>query len=134
MAGSATSTDLAGGIIKGLFYATMHLTGTMPDWDELKVCMTTYDFIMRKCPSGRFKCTDPSIAMDRTPRCHSVWDSFGRGKDDPNNYVCKVIDWWDACCETREPLQKDERSCEGCGQDMYGCQCAFIGDGVRPTH
>ncbi|CAE7396264.1 unnamed protein product [Symbiodinium sp. CCMP2456] len=128
IAGTATTPDAVGGIIKAVFYAGLHLSGTIPDWNEHTVCLSTFDFIMRKCARG-FKCMPHD--MDRSWRCHGVWDSLNNPGD---SYVCKVVEWWDACCPTRDPPARDEQDCAGCGQDQYFCGCSEIGDGVRPTH
>ncbi|CAE7616417.1 unnamed protein product [Symbiodinium sp. CCMP2592] len=130
VSGSSTTPELMSGLIKGIFYVGLHATGTLPDKDKLQVCVSTFDFIMRKCPARKFKCKMvPNF--DRLPRCNKVWDALGKNNGE---YVCEMLEWWDACCEDREPLPLEEQSCAGCGQDMYFCNCANIGDGVRPTH
>ena len=110
IAGTSTTPDAVGGVIKALFYAGLHASGTMPDWDQHTVCLSTFDFIMRKCARG-FRCEYPP-QMERTTRCHGVWDSLTAGKGE---YVCKVVEWWDTCCPTRDPLPLEEQDCAGCG-------------------
>ena len=131
VSGSSSTPELLSGLIKGIFYIGMHGVGALPDKDKLQVCVATFDFIHRKCPARKQKGCEMKANFERLPRCSGVWESLGQNNGE---YVCKVIDWWDACCEDREPLPLEEQSCAGCGQDMYFCNCENIGDGVRPTH
>ncbi|CAE7466580.1 unnamed protein product, partial [Symbiodinium natans] len=132
VAGTATTPEIGTGIIKSLFYLGLHATGVLPDWDKLQVCASTYDFIHSKCPHRKQKgCVWRDQFAATSHRCINLWESLGRNNGE---YVCHVVDWWDACCSDREPLPPEELDCAGCGQDMYFCQCSAIGDGLRPTH
>ncbi|CAE7396283.1 unnamed protein product [Symbiodinium sp. CCMP2456] len=133
VSGSSSTPELLSGLIKGIFYVGLHAAGALPDKDKLQVCVSTFDFIHTKCPARKQKGCRMVDNFERQPRCSRVWASLGPGSGD-GSYVCEMLDWWDACCEDREPLPLEEQSCAGCGQDMYFCNCANIGDGVRPTH